>query len=175
MKILCLIYLLFNLSACQENNQKEQERLKNLNLKLPQFSAIDVLSNLPYTKNSFVNPKSKGIYLHFWATWCGPCELEFPEFIKHARKFENKNLHFITIAVNDKPEAIKKYLKKYGKLPSNMTVFLDPDQLSLKFGTTKLPETFLLDKKGKFYTKFIGPQNWTSNYFSQQLENFFLK
>ncbi|MBT7609993.1 MAG: TlpA family protein disulfide reductase [Bacteriovoracaceae bacterium] len=173
MKSICFFIFLIFICSCQQRNQKKIN--KSLNLSLPDFTANDILSNLTYNRKSFVNNQSKGLYLHFWATWCGPCELEFPAFIKYAKKFENRNLHFVTMAVNDRPKAIKKFLRKFGKLPKNMIILMEPNELSLRFGTSKLPETFLLDRNGAYFAKFIGPQNWGSQYYTEQLENNFLK
>lgn len=172
MKLLCLHLLLLCMAACQQN---PSETKRKLSLKLPEFQSTDVLSGAPYSKKSFVNGVTKAVFIHFWATWCGPCEAEFPEFIRFAKKWENKPVQFIAFAVNDKEMAIKKYLKKFGPLPKNMAILLDPDQLSLKFGTIKLPETFLMDGQGNYDSKYIGPQNWGADYYSQQIEQLLLK
>jgi cytochrome c biogenesis protein CcmG, thiol:disulfide interchange protein DsbE len=174
MKLKFLLLTFIIICSCKQAENGKLSKNTELNLTLPSFKTRDLLTNRSYTKESFINKQSNGVYLHFWATWCGPCELEFPAFISHAKKFENRNLHFVTMAVNDKPNAIKKFLKKFGPLPKNMTVLMEPNELSVKLGTSKLPETFLLDRNGKFYTKFIGPQNWSSKYYTDQLEKNFL-
>jgi cytochrome c biogenesis protein CcmG, thiol:disulfide interchange protein DsbE len=172
MKLLCPLFILIFLASCQ---QSELEKKRKLSLKLPEFESKDVLSEKSYNRKSFVNSSTKAIFVHFWATWCGPCEAEFPEFIRFAKKWETKPVQFIAFAVNDKVLAIKKYLKKFGPLPKNMTILLDPDQLSLKFGTVKLPETYLMNSKGNYDSKYIGPQNWGADYYSQQIEKLILK
>jgi cytochrome c biogenesis protein CcmG, thiol:disulfide interchange protein DsbE len=172
MKKLALLLSFIFLLSCQQQDINETAKLK---LSLPDFQSNDVLTGISYNKKSFINPTSKASYIHFWATWCGPCEAEFPEFIRYAKKLEKFPIHFITIAVNDKPEAIKKYLKKYGELPKNMIILMDPDNMSQKFGTNKLPETYLLGGSGQYFTKFIGPQSWSSPFYSEQVKKNLLK
>ena len=51
-------------------------------------------------------------FVHFWATWCAPCEKELPDLLKFALN-ENKTITFLFISVND--EAIR-YRKVYQKV-----------------------------------------------------------
>ena len=172
MKLLCTLIVLICFSSCQQDALQKQRKLS---LKLPVFQSKDIMNGMNYTRNSFVNGTTKATFVHFWATWCAPCEAEFPEFIRFAKKWENKQVQFIAFAVNDKPMAIKKFLKKFGPLPKNLAILLEPDKLSQQFGTIKLPETFLMNGQGNYFTKYIGPQNWESQYYSQQIEKNFLK
>ena len=45
-----------------------------------------------------------------WATWCGPCIVEFPELVKINRMYRGRNFEFITISA-DKPEHHDRVLK----------------------------------------------------------------
>ncbi len=51
-----------------------------------------------------------------WATWCAPCRAEFPEMVKTARKFGNRDFELITISLDDPQDAdkVKAYLEKQG-------------------------------------------------------------
>ena len=45
----------------------------------------------------------------------------------------------------------------------NMTVVLDKtDKSNLAFGTTRPPESYVIDKNGMIRRKFIGPQDWST-------------
>ena len=67
---------------------------------------------------------SSSSVFHLWATWCGPCEAEFPDFLRYAESFKNKPVLFTLVAVKDEAQKIKKWVKKYGPLPSNAKILL---------------------------------------------------
>jgi peroxiredoxin len=48
--------------------------------------------------------------INVWATWCGPCVTEFPEFIKMNRMYRGRDFQFISISADD-PDNKEKALK----------------------------------------------------------------
>ena len=110
----------------------------------------------------FQSDKGKNsLFLHFWATWCGPCEAEFPKLSKLIQESKDENITFVFVAVNDELPKIKKFLKRFPDLDA--VIALDNDFIHQKhFGTYKLPETFLFDKTGKIIKKHTGAKNWAS-------------
>ena len=106
--------------------------------------------------------KSSGVFVHVWGTWCAPCEKEMPEFLAYAEKLRAKGIIFYLVAVNDDMNNVKKFLKRFSKIPENVMVVVDQDnRIADLFGTLKVPETFLFNSNGKHVNKFIGPQEWT--------------
>lgn len=136
-----------------------------------------VLSTLPnvklkmYNENKVVSlndvASNVNTIVHFWATWCAPCEKEFPALLTLAEKFKDKdNLKFVFVSVGDNLKSIDKFLSKYGKGTKNITLLLDETNISQRdFGTYKLPETFLFSKDLTLIKKFSGAQKWDSDYF----------
>lgn len=103
------------------------------------------------------------LVVHFWATWCGPCETEFPEIVSLTERVKTKkDVKFLFITVNDDLKDVKKFLKKYKISEEANFLILRDDELFHQryFGTYKLPETYLFGKDGKLLRKFSGPQKW---------------
>lgn len=139
---------------------KQQARAKALS-SLPKV-AFPYFNN-PALKLNLEQSSRKGNYLfiHFWATWCGPCETEFPELIKLTELIKTKkNVKFLFIAVNDDVKKVKKFLKKF-KNQSNFVILVDNEFIHQNyFGTFKLPETYLFGPDMALIKKYIGPQQW---------------
>ena len=143
----------------------------NLILKeIPSFS-ISTLNGGVVTPESIFADGSKAVLVHFWGTWCGPCEAELPEFIEFIKRNSGKGMKVVLLAVQDDNIKITKFLKKYGQLPKNVIVAHDKEGKSMiTFGTVKVPETYLFAANGKNLNKFIGPQTWSLQSIQKRLD-----
>lgn len=113
-------------------------------------------------------PETAGrpVLINFWATWCEPCIEEIPTLNVLTRQLASLNDAklplVITISVDETPAAILKLRKTLG-MDLEFPVLLDSDgQYARKFGITRFPETFLIQKEGRVLRKWIGPQDWLS-------------
>ena len=52
-------------------------------------------------KTSLSDLKGKYVYIDIWATWCGPCIKEIPSLKKVEKQFEDKNIEFVSISVDE--------------------------------------------------------------------------
>lgn len=63
-----------------------------------------------------VNSNSDTLYVvNFWATWCGPCVKELPEFNKLEKRYEGKPVKILLVSLDFKesyPKKIEKFLHK---------------------------------------------------------------
>lgn len=145
------------------------DEAESLLSKIPDVSVTDVDSNLvPLSK--FLSTSRPGIiFVHFWATWCGPCEAELPDLVQFAEsKIDNINVTFLIIAVNDELPKIKKRVKQLSFKNTRVFWLIDNSMVHRdRFGVTKIPETFVFSSSGQFKKKLVGPQEWTSSVFDQ--------
>jgi len=74
----------------------------------PHVKMVDFESFSPYLIR-----KSDTVYVvNFWATWCGPCRKEIPEFQKAIESFRNKPVQFLLVSL-DSPAQIENTLKPF--------------------------------------------------------------
>lgn len=119
-------------------------------------------SGRPTTLGAHMTPV---VLLHFWATWCPPCITEIPALQRLAQDFTGRaGFQVMMIAVQDDPAKTMEFVG--GRA---FSVFHDPDwQVAHRYGTRKLPETYLIVNNQKVELKldgprqdrFIGATNW---------------
>ena len=100
----------------------------------------------------------KPILVNFWATWCGPCRAEFPDFQK--AWVENAD-NLVIIAVNhttaDQAEQVDDFVAEMG---ATFSVVLDEDgQAAGTYRIRSLPTSIFVDREGIVNEVFIGPVN----------------
>lgn len=105
----------------------------------------------------------KVLVINFWATWCGPCIAEFPEFVALDRKYRSKGVKVVGITVDDpsdvKPKVIPFIKKHKVKFDIVLQDTDDPqemmDMINKDWPGGVLPATFVYDKQGNLaYSRF---------------------
>ena len=101
--------------------------------------------------------KGKVVLLNFWATWCGPCKMEIPEFVEAYSKYRDKG--FVILGVLSEDDPSQKDLQAFmGEFKMNYPVLRMHAELEESFGTLwALPTSFVIDRKGQVCSKHMGP------------------
>ena len=102
--------------------------------------------------------------VNFWATWCGPCVAEFPEFVKLDDEYRAKGgVRFVHITADDSTDLKTKVIPFLKKQQSHADQFLqdteDPQEMIdavFKEWSGVLPATFVYDKTGKMVFHRLG-------------------
>ena len=98
------------------------------------------------------------VVLNFWASWCAPCLEELPSLA--ALHQQMPEIAMLGVSFDRDATAYERFLRRH---PFAVPTALDTSGSSNEaFGTTRPPETFILDRRGIVRRKFIGPQDWTS-------------
>lgn len=103
--------------------------------------------------------RGKVVLLNFWATWCAPCIDELPSLQR--LQALRPDIQVVAVSIDDDADAYNKFLQQYS---INLLSARDGTQgANLKYGSVRVPETFLIDRQGNIRRKFIGPQEWTNS------------
>ena len=57
--------------------------------------------------------RGKVVLINFWATWCGPCRMEIPDFIELYDKYNDKGFEILGISLSDSKEALVNFANVY--------------------------------------------------------------
>lgn len=106
-------------------------------------------------KELLQNKSDKLRLINVWATWCGPCVSEFPDFITIYRMYRKRDFEFISISA-DKPEKKDKVLQFLKKQQASNTnyIYTGDDKYKLIEAIDPnwqgaLPYTILVEPGGK--------------------------
>jgi thiol-disulfide isomerase/thioredoxin len=102
--------------------------------------------------------RGRVLVVNFWATWCGPCREEMPQFIRAQRADGDKGLQFVGIAV-DSADKVRVFNQELGVNYPTLIGGLGAVELSKTLGNElmALPFTVILDRDGKVAHTQLGP------------------
>jgi cytochrome c biogenesis protein CcmG/thiol:disulfide interchange protein DsbE len=109
------------------------------------------------TAGEKVSPKSFGgkvLVLNFWASWCAPCVEEAPSLNEFAKTLKDSGVVVLGVSVDKNDQQFENFVKRFDVLYPTAR---DPHQnLSYRYGTYKIPESYIIDRNGKVVRKFAG-------------------
>lgn len=107
--------------------------------------------------------RGKVTVVNLWAMWCAPCRTEMPTLAGLAQLYPDGDLVVLPINVDTGDDAIadaRSFIGVHEPLP----MYSDPKfQLPFLFpGKGKMPQTILLDRRGRVRAAFSGEADWAS-------------
>lgn len=109
------------------------------------------------------NPDKKLRLINVWATWCGPCVNEFPDFITINRIYRSRDFELVTVSADDpsKNEKVLEFLQKQQASNRNYHFSGDDNYSLIEAVDPKwqgaLPYTILVEPGGKIVYARQGP------------------
>ena len=98
------------------------------------------------------------VLINFWATWCGPCRMEIPDFNELYEKYHEYGFQVLGISVSDTKKQLENFLKSYEiKYPILYGSSKVMNKVTSDYGGVySLPTSFLIDKNGEVIRTYPG-------------------
>lgn len=100
----------------------------------------------------------KVIVINLWATWCGPCRMEVPDYEKVRKEYAGRNVEFIALTTenpNTSSDRVKKFVRDYSF--GFRVGWADRETaLTLMNGSSAIPQTFIIAPGGRIVDNWRG-------------------
>ena len=161
-KLLLIIFVgaigyiaLFSQDTLINLSQKEKVKraIQDIN-KAPDFT-LQALNDSIYTLSKM---EGKVVLINFWATWCGPCRMEIPEFNELHKSYHEKGFEILGISVSDNKKQLKNFAKSFAvDYPLLYGSARDMNNIMKDYGGVyAVPSSFLIGKEGSIIWSYPG-------------------
>ncbi len=140
----------------------EQSPNKIKNIDQLESQDIDGINTDPSDLKVMVQP---GTIVHFWASWCGPCEEEIPDLLRFYRQhilgdLKSEGIRLITISNDMDVKLANRFIKKH---EIDFPVYFDPELASneVLVGRLNLPSTVMVGADGRLHRLSLGKFDWS--------------
>jgi cytochrome c biogenesis protein CcmG/thiol:disulfide interchange protein DsbE len=122
-----------------------------LNRPAPDFTLSD-LDGQPVSLSDY---RGRPVIVNFWASWCGPCKIEFPIFQDARERYRADGLEILGVVHHDSAEAAAAFVEEEG---SEWPALLDPNDVAWSaYSGLALPTSFFIDREGVVRAVSFGP------------------
>ena len=93
--------------------------------------------------------------LHVWATWCGPCQKEFPEIEAIQREFAARGLRIVAVSVDEgDDDPVRAFAQDKG---ATFEIGRDPEgSVRRLYQGIGVPESYLISADGRLLVRQFG-------------------
>ena len=158
-KILLLITFMC-VSFSEELSESQLKKINEITKDVNQASDFKLSSIHLDVDSTYVlsNMKDKVILINFWATWCGPCRLEIPDFNELYNKYHEDGFEILSISISDTKEQLENFLKAY-KIHYPL-LYGSPKEIQAVVmeygGVYSVPTSFLIGKNNEIIRVYPG-------------------
>ena len=122
----------------------------------PDFTVYDLEGNA----HKLSDFRGKPVLLNFWASWCGPCQMEMPDFQKYYESHGDK-VNFVIVNLTDgQQETVESASAFIVEKGYTFPVYYDTDiDAAAKYGVSAVPVSYFIDAEGYFVAWAQGALN----------------
>lgn len=109
----------------------------------------------PTVSGAISDYRGRWVLVNLWASWCPPCRRETPALERFSQRWRPHGVTVLGINVQDNTADALAFLREFGvTYPQLRSV---GDERSAAFGSTGVPENFLVDPHGRLAFIWRGP------------------
>jgi cytochrome c biogenesis protein CcmG/thiol:disulfide interchange protein DsbE len=98
--------------------------------------------------------RGRVVVVNYWAAWCTTCRTEAAVLADGYRNWQGRGVAFLGIDVQDQDGDAREFEREFALTYPSVS---DPTGAVMRrFGVTGLPETFVLDARGRIAAKWVG-------------------
>lgn len=117
-----------------------------------------VLNNMDGDRWDLSEARGHWVFVHFWATWCGPCRKEMPTIQAIFPEFDPQELEIVLVNTAETEDTVFGFL---ASVAPDITPLMDEDGLvTERWQPRGLPATFFVDPEGKLRYLALGGRPW---------------
>jgi cytochrome c biogenesis protein CcmG, thiol:disulfide interchange protein DsbE len=129
-----------------------QSKPVKLGARAPAFDLVRLDGNARLASSSLAG---KVRVINFWASWCGPCKAESPALERLWRQYRADGVAFVGIDYNDVTGDARRFVERHGL---TYPMVRDRDGMTGdRYDITAVPETFVVDRRGRLVDHLLGP------------------
>jgi thiol-disulfide isomerase/thioredoxin len=115
----------------------------------PDFNLADLDGNQVRLSDYVGRP----VLINFWATWCGPCEIEMPIIEDAYQAHQSDGLAVLAVAVDDDPESVRGF---FAERELTFLPLLDDGSVSSTYQVFGLPTSYFVSADGRIVAVHMG-------------------
>ena len=101
--------------------------------------------------------KGKVVLLNFWATWCAPCLMEIPEFVRAYEEHKSQGFEIVGVLTEDSGDQLKAFASEH---KMNYPLVINTPELEDAYGPIfGLPTSVMIARDGSVCKRHFGPMS----------------
>lgn len=155
--LVLFLFLSLIISGCGDAKANNEDKNKNTEGKVglaksniaPDFSLNDMEGN-SHTLSKY---RGQVVLIDFWATWCPPCVVEIPHFVKLYNKYNEKGFLILGASLDTDMKKLKSFVSDQ---QITYPILINAGNVSATYAVQAIPTAYIIDKEGRIEKKFVG-------------------
>lgn len=116
------------------------------------------LNSIDGTPYDLAAARGHWVFVHFWASWCGPCKREMPAIQRTIDSLRDERIEFVIVNTAETEDQVFTFL---AAVAPDVTPLMDTQGLvTEQWQPRGLPASFLIDPEGRIRYQALGGREW---------------
>ncbi len=134
-----------NLAVTEPTAEDKESKDDELTL-APDFTVVDIDGN----EIKLSDMRGKPVIVNFWASWCGPCKSEMPDFDEAYKKYGDEICFMMVNMTDGSSETVSTASKFIASKGYSFPVYYDTKmEAAIAYNVYSIPATYFIDSEGR--------------------------